>query len=107
MLFALPRFGLEFELLPSGQLRSLDYRGFALGSCQQLVNMWGDGAIAYTLPDFDQFLVLDKYDASGRLESQRVVVPHGRVERGRGHVAIQHASGCGATIQVRAVSVDL
>jgi hypothetical protein len=36
MLFELPRFGLEFELR-GGELRSLDYAGYRLRACQQLV----------------------------------------------------------------------
>ncbi|KAL4434355.1 hypothetical protein ABPG75_000796 [Micractinium tetrahymenae] len=110
MLFELPRFGLEFELLPSGELRSLDYAGHRLAACQQL---WepaaaaghdggSSGAASYTLPDFQQYLVLEP---AAPLQRRLVIVPVGRAVRLEVAVEIEHSSASDADIKSHTYSV--
>lgn len=115
MLFELPRFGLEFELR-GGELLSLDYAGYRLRACQQLVvpgaaatGGGSGGAVPrYTLPDFFQYLVLEQAagsssgssSAAGQRGWQKVLVPEGRVERRQADVCVQHATSSNAGVQV-------
>ncbi len=80
MLFELPRYHLEFELSPEGLL-SLDYLGYQLASKQQLLSPMLAG---YTLPDFHQYLILEKSTSTATAvtshrPSSVVLVPTGRV----------------------------
>ena len=102
MLFELPRFGREFELLSSGALQSRDHQGHVLSGCQQLVNVWSDGPCTHTLPDLTRYLILDKSSPTGDLESQVVIMPVGHVVRRSGSVDIGHAHASGADLKVRA-----
>jgi hypothetical protein len=60
--FELPRYQLEFAL-QGGKLMSLNYRGYQLASNQQLAS-----TEQYTLPNFTQYLVLER-----SLEAQQEV----------------------------------
>ena len=134
MLFELPRFSLEFELLvsgeqqageapddkqpPSTELRSLDYAGYCLAACQQL---WEPGApvgdagsasaASNTLPDLTQYLVLEPAAAqqgcSAAAAPQRrlVIMPVGRAERWEGAVKIKHSDSCDADVKVSCLAV--
>jgi hypothetical protein len=122
LLFELPRFGLEFELL-QGVLVSRQYSGFTLGRQQQLV--WQPDALAggstgaaapplhYTLPGLCQYLVLKKLQPvaaaagapaaqqQGRAAATLMLVPAGAVlPPWDGGVRVQVDSACGARVQV-------
>ncbi|GLC35571.1 thioredoxin-disulfide reductase [Pleodorina starrii] len=103
----LPRFGLEFEIRPNdGSVTSRDYSGYRLHRRQLLV--WekeaeeeggggsddeGTGgssydAVQYTLPEFRQYLVLERLPGTGAVQGARredvlVLVPAGGVEVGK------------------------
>ncbi|GLC49187.1 thioredoxin-disulfide reductase [Pleodorina starrii] len=107
MRLELPRFGLEFEIRPSdGSVTSRDYSGYRLHRRQLLV--WereaeeeggggsddeGTGgsscnAVQYTLPEFRQYLVLERLPGTGVVQGARredvlVLVPAGGVEVGQ------------------------
>lgn len=126
MLFELPRFGLEFEQR-EGQILSLDYSGYSLAQSQQLVSKTEDssdaGSVAYTLPNFQQYLVLQQLRrgevvvGSGRAEVL-VLVPVGVVKcSGKGaddaacpaeqpvQVVVSHASGASVKVRTRFLDV--
>lgn len=87
LVIELPRYGLEFELA-GGRLVSCDYSGYSLGRCQQLEGKVGrpwrqlqeggggqqDGEeqaghdVSYTLPEFQQYLVLESTPGQGGRE---------------------------------------
>eukprot|EP00887_Chlorella_sp_A99_P004660 scaffold4.g4660.t1 len=109
MLFELPRFRLSFELR-GGRLRSLDYSGFCLRPCQQLV-----AGATYTLPGLQQCLVLEAGESAGQpggdgrgaagpqhLGGLRVLVPEGKVQRKAesSRVEVEHSDSSGATLKV-------
>lgn len=89
MVFELQRFGLGFELHPQGQLLSRDFKGYCLHECQQLVHQATGSTAQYTLPGFQQYLVLQRCNqlssgvvpGSGRADVL-VLVPAGRVSAG-------------------------
>jgi hypothetical protein len=84
--FELPRFGLEFELQQDGKLASKGLRGYELAEQQQLVsqskaNQYGaaaaqqHAACSYTLPDFTQYLVLQRKCGDSSSSSSAAVLP--------------------------------
>ena len=91
LLLELPRYSLEFKLCESGRLHSLDYSGYCLRAGQQLVQ--GDAAnatastsddsnaaakplpVAFTLPGFYQYLVLERLPAGSGTESKGSAAP--------------------------------
>ncbi|PNH12760.1 hypothetical protein TSOC_000242, partial [Tetrabaena socialis] len=91
-LFELPRYGLEF-VLRGGQVLSRNYTGYRLRSRQQLVGdepldgsaMGGGDGVSYTIPDFQQYLVLERvqvpsgYVPGARRADVLVLVPAGEV----------------------------
>ncbi|PNH12759.1 hypothetical protein TSOC_000243 [Tetrabaena socialis] len=91
-LFELPRYGLEF-VLRGGQVLSRNYSGYRLRSRQQLVGgeplggstTGGGCGVSYTLPDFQQYLVLERvqgpagYVPGARRADVLVLVPAGEV----------------------------
>jgi len=108
MMFELPRYGLEFELV-GGSLVSLDYRGYRLASQQQLVSPVVSG---YTLPDFQQYLILETHDLLGATAvhraGTRVLIPAGSITahtqvsgKGRAGVFVQVPPASGAELKVR------
>lgn len=110
MVFDMPRFGLEFELHSDSILASRDFKGYCLDECQQLAEYTADGFVSYTLPDFQQYLVLRRCQrltagavpGSGRAD-MLVLVPSGLVQpgwAGAGKVAVAVDESCGAKLQV-------
>ena len=114
MKLELPRFRFEFELTPAGDLRSLDYAGCRLRTCQRLVEAAAGGAATYTLPDFQQLLVLERAGpqpggggAPGQQEGQlMVLVPVGRVARTTAGVVVKHSGSSGAHLKVSELGVQ-
>jgi hypothetical protein len=111
MLFELPRFGLEFELR-AGLLWSLDYSGYHLHPRQQLLSEQGclsPGACSiktvYTLPNFRQYLVLQRAQQqsvmAGQRGGKRVIVPVGQVLRKMPEVAVVHGHCSSDHLEVR------
>lgn len=125
MVWQLPRCSLEFELTAAGSVVSLDHRGYSLSSRQLLVGAQqskGEG-VSYTLPEFQQYLVLkaqDSSSSSSKAESfrpdvtqQLVLIPSGGVvvERaspgstqpvaGGGSIHVKLSDSCSATVKVR------
>jgi hypothetical protein len=110
MLFELPRFGLEFELR-AGLVWSLDYSGYTLHPCQQLLaeqcRSLGarSNSTAYTLPDFRQYLVMQRAQQQGVMAGQRggkrVIVPVGQVQRRLLEVAVVHGHSSSDHLEVR------
>ncbi|GLI61982.1 hypothetical protein VaNZ11_004548, partial [Volvox africanus] len=95
----LPRFRLEFEMRSNGDVRSRDYRGYRLHHRQLLVSELSSGAVSsgavssgavssgavhYTLPEFRQYLVLERIPGTGAVQGNRhedvlVLIPAGTV----------------------------
>jgi hypothetical protein len=84
--FELPRFGLEFELQQDGKLASKGLRGYELAEQQQLVSQHEahrceaaaaqqHAACNYTLPDFTQYLVLQRKCGDSSSSSSAVMLP--------------------------------
>ncbi|KAL4428607.1 hypothetical protein ABPG77_008919, partial [Micractinium sp. CCAP 211/92] len=135
MLFELPRFRLEFELLVGAgeaqakeplpgdeqpqntELRSLDYAGYCLAPCQQLWEPAAAGgkdggfrAASYTLPDLEQYLVLHPalQQGSGTVAAPQrrlVIVPVGRAVRLEAAVEIEHSSDSDADVKSHTYSI--
>lgn len=102
LVYELPRFRLGFELLPGGQLRSLDYAGYKLSACQQLVQQEG---ASYTLPEFTRYLLLQLCEggkgAGNASAGQLVLVPVGDVaHEPYGGTVVVTADACDAPLQV-------
>lgn len=136
MLFELPRFRLEFELLVWGgeaqaeeprpgsdqpqttELRSRDYAGYCLAPCQQLwepAAAGGEGgsfrAASYTLSDLGQYLVLHPAPQRGSRtaaapQRRLVIVPVGRAVRLEATVEIEHSSDSDADVKVSCFGSD-
>ncbi|MEW5310745.1 MAG: hypothetical protein WDW38_002512 [Sanguina aurantia] len=76
MLFELPRYNLQFQL-QDGQLRSLDYSGYQLSQRQQLLSnthtpvAGSVGQVMYTLPGFEEYLLLQRIPDSGVVVGSR------------------------------------
>jgi hypothetical protein len=102
MLFELPRFNLGFGLR-GRQLHSLDYSGFSVHPCQQLVVQGEGRGCIYTMPDFHRYLVLQQGAGSGK---QQVLVPVGEVQRGPASVSVMVDGSSGAQLKVGAVFHD-
>ncbi|KAG2494612.1 hypothetical protein HYH03_007377 [Edaphochlamys debaryana] len=116
MLFELPRYGLKFELRSGGELASRDYPGYRLRRRQLLVNTgsdagYGSDQVSYTLPEFHQYLVLERSPAVRQLPigTQRadelVLMPAGPVRRDGGDVTIVVAPGSGARLKAHCCEV--
>jgi hypothetical protein len=116
MVWHLPRCSLHFELSASGRVVSSDHRGYALSTQQLLVSQSGKG-MSYTLPDFQQYLVLDAQHGSGSgtlstdLSTRVVLMPSGRVTVERPapgssqlgpSVKLELSDDCCETVKVRA-----
>lgn len=126
LLWELPRFGLELKQV-GGRMLSQDYTGYCLAQCQQLVGGsvvsataptgGGDSArLWYSLPEFQQYLVLERGEGLGshnsscaRLPDLRVLMPAGEVCHvkaspnvvgGGGLVRVQLPEGCDAELKV-------
>eukprot|EP00798_Chlamydomonas_sp_ICE-L_P016734 gene16734-23004_t len=89
LLWELPRYGLEFECR-DGTFLSRDYAGFKLADRQQLACRTGEddyaveGCVDYTLPNFEQYLVLERMHQEGNTfqaqqSDQMIIVPNGTV----------------------------
>ncbi|KAG2492072.1 hypothetical protein HYH03_009568 [Edaphochlamys debaryana] len=116
LLFELPRYGLEFELRSGGELASRDYPGYRLRRRQLLVDTgsyagYGSDRVSCTLPEFHQYLVLERSPAVRQLPvgAQRtdklVVMPAGSVRRSGGQVALVTKSGSGARLKAHCYEV--
>lgn len=109
MLFELPRFQLEFELA-GGALRSLDYKGYCLRACQQLMMPNGVAAAAsnFMLPDFKQYLLLQREGAGavGQRAELMVLVPVGVVQRTAAEVTVRHDDWSGANLQASSLQAQ-
>jgi hypothetical protein len=117
MVWHLPRCSLQFELSASGSVVSLDHRGYQCSTQQLLVSEPGQ-EISYTLPEFQQYLVLDAQQGSSDTvttdQSNRVVlVPSGRVtvqrqqpgssssSRQEPSIRVQLSDECSESVKVR------
>ncbi|KAG2494611.1 hypothetical protein HYH03_007376 [Edaphochlamys debaryana] len=110
LLFELPRYGLEFELRSGGELASRDYPGYRLRRRQLLIDIgsdagYGRARVSYTLPEFHQYLVLERSTAVRQLPvgTQRadalVLITAGPVQRNGGQVSVAMPSGSGARLK--------
>lgn len=116
MMWHLPRCSLQFELSAGGSVESLDQRGYSL-STQQLLVSGSSKEVSYTLPEFQQYLVLDAQhgsssDTVSTDHSDRVVlVPSGRVTvqreppgssgRQEPSIRVQLSAECSDSVKVR------
>eukprot|EP00967_Tisochrysis_lutea_P027856 scaffold32372_cov17-Tisochrysis_lutea.AAC.1 len=103
----------KFELREGNELLSLDYAGYALGHQQQLSAC--SQRTTFTLPGFQQYLVLQQRSSSAHQGVVKVLVPLGTVccdrsadsvLEGRGHagrVRVQVSTACDAQLEVRSV----
>ncbi|KAG2501267.1 hypothetical protein HYH03_001073 [Edaphochlamys debaryana] len=116
LLFELPRYGLEFELRSGGELASRDYPGYRLRRRQLLVDTgsddggYGSDGVSYTLPGFQQYLVLEHSPAvrqllMGQRADELVLIPAGPVVRNGGKVAVVTSSGSGARLKAHCYEV--
>lgn len=119
MRWHLPRCSLQFELSATGSVESLDHRNYSL-SKQQLLVCGSGKEVSYTLPEFQQYLVLDAQhgsssDTVGTDQSDRVVlVPSGRVTvqreppgssgRQEASIRVQLSAECSDSVKVRRYS---
>eukprot|EP00798_Chlamydomonas_sp_ICE-L_P016369 gene16369-22571_t len=89
LLWELPRYGLEFEQR-DGTFLSRDYAGFRLADEQQLAHITSEddhaveGDVDYTLPKFEQYLVLERMHQEGNTfqaqqSDKMIIVPKGTV----------------------------
>ena len=101
ILWELPRYNREFEQHADGSISSKDFTGYDLASCQQLVAAVqsagspgpagaaeGYNGVEYSLPNFEQHLLLSRAPNSGALGQARrsdmlVLVPVGGVRMGK------------------------
>ncbi|KAG2496538.1 hypothetical protein HYH03_005361 [Edaphochlamys debaryana] len=108
LLFELPRFGYEFELRSGGELASRDRAGYRLHRRQLLTD--GDlerpQEASYTLPEFGQYLVLERQpspqqqpSSSSQGSAQLVLVPAGPVVRQADRVSVTTSSYCDAHLR--------
>lgn len=120
MLWQMPRCGLQFQLQADGRMVSLDHRGYSLSSQQLLVSGGIDAQhSSYTLPEFQQYLVLQAYQESSssvygaERSEQLVLVPSGRVNvqrtspgstQGRASIHVQLGTACDARLKVSILS---
>lgn len=108
LLFELPRYGLEFAQYASGTPAAVTYSGYHLAKSQQLVSGSRDGGDAqYTLPNFQQYLVLQLAPSSevavGVSRAKRMVLMRvGSVlAPAEGLAKIQVSDATGAILKVR------
>ena len=132
LLWELPRFGLELRQV-GGRMLSQNYMGYRLSQCQQLVGSaastpaedGGDSAHLcwYTLPEFQQYLVLERGEglcshnsSCARLPDLRVLVPVGEVYHveasptgigGGGLVRVQIPETCDAELKVSRADIQI
>lgn len=116
LLFELPRFGLEFQMRGSS-LVSLDYAGYQLSPCQQLVKLTGISGKSndYTLAGFQQYLILLRnpehsiISSHGNRRADRLVlVPSGPVVpdfKNLREAKVQLSASSGTAIKVNAIEV--
>ncbi|CAM9398568.1 unnamed protein product [Choristocarpus tenellus] len=105
ILFDLPRFGLLLELdfqqgvggdIPSGGIRCLNYQGYRLAECQQLIK-------PSTLREFTRYLVLESVREGG---GQIILVPQGEVVIDQQHhVTVSCSSDVDAVLDIYSYSV--
>ncbi|KAG2492053.1 hypothetical protein HYH03_009551 [Edaphochlamys debaryana] len=116
LLFEVPRYGLEFEVRSGGELTSRDYPGYRLCRRQLLVDAgsdagYGSDHVSYTLPEFHQYLVLERSPAvrqrpvGAQRADELVLIPAGPVQRNGGQVAVVVSSGCGASLKAHCYEV--
>eukprot|EP00884_Botryococcus_braunii_P022386 jgi/Botrbrau1/8831/Bobra.0335s0018.1 len=124
MIFDLPRLGLEFELKRDGEVVSKEYDGYRLRQRQQLVgesrsstlpslkiSRSSEDAPSYTLPDFHQYLVLERRSslpASSRSRRAELLLlmPAGRVHRDKtGNVMVAVPAEADAVIKTHLYEV--
>lgn len=125
VLWELPRYSLEF-LQQGGVLQSKDYTGYQLAQSQQLAEevqqqqqqlLGLQGPALYTLPNFQQYLLLQRGPHSGshttsgaRLPDKKVLVPSGSVvcatHPTQGQAAASHQPGSLEQVQLPRGSAD-
>lgn len=121
MVWHLPRCNLQFELSAAGSVVSLDHRGYSLNTQQLLVSGPGK-SVSYTLPEFQQYLMLQAQQGSGsdtigaERSDQLVLVPSGRVvmqrlspgsEQRGASTRVQLSAECSDSVKVRGMFSNL